>query len=113
MIVQQFETDWPLAPEINAGKPHDFSADVWSLGHLLNSLLAVTNLGETIGLNQAVAATAVEQTSSEADSLVDSMTEKWPEDRPTMDEVYSHEWLSQSISSTKSNKSKSSSVQQF
>ena len=65
-----------VAPEIVAGKEHDFAVDVWGLGKIVLELLALMSSSE------------LERGYNTLRLLGESMLQDAPEARPTIDSVY-------------------------
>ena len=83
-----------MAPEIEAGLPHDASADVWSLGQLTYQLLSRQPKYKKPGyFVEEKPVHWLDQVNDDVINLVQSMVKPNPEDRPKMVDVLSHPWI--------------------
>ena len=111
-VLQTFNVSRPLAPEIQAGQPHDMAVDVWALGQIGYQLLCCPNRDEVLEVSERMNGAAVE---NQLDFLLGHAgNQKWrdgsidlslrqliasmvltdPQHRPVMDEIVKHPMLS-------------------
>ena len=78
-----------MAPEICEGKPHSFSADVWSLGQLAYQLLSVQ--GKKLRyLVPGQEAHWTPRVRTDLRNLITAMVSQNPDERPLMKKVLKH-----------------------
>ena len=53
-MTQTFKFDENLAPEIEAGEPHDQSADVWALGQIAYKLICRSSMAQCYEANDVI-----------------------------------------------------------
>ena len=99
-VVQQFSSEGYslVAPEVQAGKPHDFSSDVWQLGQLFYQLA-------TVPKSRGQLPTALTDDDNQTDHqwlpwvseqvklIMQCMVSSVPKDRPSVQQVLSDPWF--------------------
>lgn len=105
MLTYKMGTPGYTAPEMIKGKAYSFPADIWSLGCLLYVMLTATppfweqdrtkrnHRVCTEPLN-FLASGYLSQLSPQARDILSQMLAKDPAQRPSIDQVLAHDWLS-------------------
>lgn len=85
-----------LAPEVAAGRPYDFKADMWSLGVLMYEILVGSGphtCKEVSEVSQLSSLRLPKGFSSAATDLCAKLLDVDPRHRPSAEEVVRHQWL--------------------
>uniref|UniRef100_A0A4W3KHT6 Serine/threonine-protein kinase PLK n=1 Tax=Callorhinchus milii TaxID=7868 RepID=A0A4W3KHT6_CALMI len=90
-----------LSPEVLNKQGHGCESDIWAMGCVMYTMLLgrppfeTTNLKETYRCIREARYTMPSSLSSSAKQLIASMLSKHPEDRPTLDDITQHDFLTQ------------------
>ena len=80
--------DRDMAPEIEAGSPHDMAADIWSLGQIAFQLLCCAKepvrLSDTLLSSQSETTSRWNQLDGDVKDLITCMVDSNPEARPSI-----------------------------
>ena len=93
-VVAHFQNAPQMAPEICLGSPHDYSADVWSIGQLALKLLSVLKTSQYDEVSNFKRLQLQDDVPDEVKEILIAMSNPDPSERPPLDDVLMHPWFS-------------------
>ena len=96
-VIEHFYYGPLMAPEIEAGEPHDYRADIWSLGQLAIQLLSAMTIPTDYAIPTStgffVCRPWKEDVPDEVKDLCFAMISPEPSERPEIWEILEHPWF--------------------